>query len=667
MSAHTRRRGLTRLRHPISSVASALASVATAVTLLLSPIPGLQGAPAASAQLLEGPGYLIPHATRVSMVGAFLAPDGSLAYCLEWGQESPTLASDPPHSSSVVSSYSDWGSSEISKVNWLISTHGQTVDRDRAAAVAIAIWLRHPGTGADSFHANNRFLIAAIPDALVRSRIVSDAISLSAQMDAYSYASPVPAGEVSVLPSNEDALRGEIELTGLPSGAIGTLRISGAFFGDTTQYEVPVTGNGRLPYRLAPDDNDMGSAMVEATLDVTLPGGVPGPAIRVWHSAPSMQDAGAAGPVQNDFSWTLRGNAEHSLVFSPTLTTLVPSRVLAAGDALADTFTLSLIADGVPWRKFTDGSSLPLTVVCHAYGPFATPQAEVAEVPRDAPLATEPVRVRVGGGDVDPLLETYDVVYALVPNGGGYYTSVCGIDAADQDDPRSVQGLPAGYRFADAFGLAEETQFSPVGIRFDTTLSDSQVHPGAEVVDVIVGEATGGPWAQWEGAPLRVALVGNVYWSATRPAQSTLPPEGANSVATLHAELTDARRRTEALIQLPDRPGWYTVRWCTDPAAVTSDEGAPLVRLWCDDYGIPSETVHAVDPVPLSLTAAAGGVGTLATTGSGPEAISLWMMWLLVGAGLGSLAASAAWRRRHERRSTERPRAKSLRSPRAQI
>lgn len=605
--------------------------------LLVSPVPGLQGSPSASAQLLEGPGFRIPHDFRLSMVGAYRAPDGSLAYCLEWGQESPTLPTDPAHQSAVVTDYAGWSPEEVARVNWLIGAHGQQVDNERAAAVGVAIWLRHPGEG-DPFRVDHRFFVAAIPDATVRARVVAEARRLSGLMDAYQYTAPSPAGTLQVVPDPKDAMRGEIVLADVPEGARGTLTVEGARL-DAEGVELsrpvitaPLDGDARLSYRLTPSDSEIGSARVSATAALTQPGGSAGPALRVWQSDPALQDVAAVGPVEADFLWRLQARGEHSLVFAPQLTTQVPSRILAEGEPLADTFRLSLAPGSAPWRRFADGSTLPLTVVCRAYGPFEAPPEELADVPANAPLATAPVRVQVGGTAADPLAGSTAFAYELTPEGGGYYVSVCGIEAGEQDDPRSQQGLPAGYRFADAFGLAAETQFAPVGVRFDTTLSDAQVHPGATVVDVIVGEATGGPWAEWNGASVTVPLMGTVYWSETRPARATDVPDGAEVVLTLSAELGGPGKRTEALIDLPDRAGWYTVRWCTDPAASATDGELPLVRAWCDDYGIPSETVHALAATPTSA------IG-LVSTGSSDLSVPVWAGWL---AALGALLVAAA-------------------------
>lgn len=647
---------ITRSRPLLSAAAMVCAVLALCGALLVSPLPGLQGNSAASAQLLEGPGFRIPHDFRLSMVGAYRAPDGSLAYCLEWGQEPPTLASDPAHQSTVVTQYAGWSPEEVARVNWLIGAHGQRVTNEQAAAVGVAIWLRHPGEG-DPFRVDHRFFIAAIPDATVRGRVVAEAQRLSRLMDDYRYVAPAPAGSVQVVPDPADAMRGEIAVSGVPLGASGTMTVTGAQFGGAASPGAspsPVTtaaivGDVRLPYRLTPSDAEIGSAEVTVSAELTLPGGSAGPALRVWQSAPALQDVAAVGPVESDFRWQLRASEAHSLVFSPRFSTQVPSRILAEGEPLADAVSLSLAPGSAPWRRFTDGSTLPMTLVCHAYGPFEAPPRESADVPADAPLATAPVRVQVGGSSGDPLAEVASFEYALTPSGGGYYVSVCGIDASDQDDARSAAGLPVGYRYADAFGLLPETQFAPVGVRFDTTLSDAQVHPGASVVDVIVGEPTDGPWAEWERARVAVPLVGTVYWSETRPVRAAEAPGGAAAVMTLRAELTGPGERAEVVIDLPDRAGWYTVRWCTDPAGTAVEGERPLVRAWCDDYGIPSETVHAAPPVPrVSLG--------LAVTGAGGGAVPGWAGWLATLGGVLVLSAglSLPARRRFARRGSAR-------------
>ncbi|MEB4613384.1 hypothetical protein, partial [Leucobacter sp. M11] len=636
-------------------------------------LPVLTQASPAEAVVTAGAGFILPNPYRMSNVGAYRAPDGTLVYCLEWGKQTPSLASDPAQKRSVVGSYRGWSDAEVAKVGWLITEHGQTEDPVIAASVAVAIWLRHPGT-IDPFTGENEFFVQAIGDNALRAKILAEGRRLGTLMDAALSDAPKPGGSVRVseprpvaaeTETEADApadtglggpqrYEGTVSVTGLPRGASGTVRLGeGAAFAAEGTDSVPaepsaavraITGNAELRYVAEPIDADLGELRIRAEGEFTLPGGRAGASIVLWRSGGEFQDMAGAGERTREQRFTLRGSAATELRFAPELTTAVPSRVVAAGERLRDRVRAELAEGSRPWRRLSDGTYLPVTAECSLYGPTRDAPEPRDEVPEDATLASGPVRLTLGGGTADPGAEPVEIDFPEPLGEAGFYTAVCGIDAERQDLAASAEAVPAGYRFVDRYGLPNETQLRPMALRFRTELSEQTARPGAVVEDVIdaevrnIGAAGGRLRVGGEEAPIR--LRGTAYWSETRPEQQPEPPADAEPIADLESSLLPGHSRTSAKLTLPERSGWVTVRWCTDPEGTDPAEPG-LVEPWCDDYGVPAETVALVaEPEPPAPAPKPEGApdarGPLAQTG-GPGRGS----GALLGVALATAAAGA--------------------------
>lgn len=593
-----------RLRPRPGLLASALLLGLAAA--LAPPLP----APAA-AVVTAGPGYRIPHANRVSNVGGFFAPDGSLVYCLEWGKESPTLASDPPQRRALVRHYRDWSERDLFAAHALVAGPGQTDDDDAAAAVQIAIWLRQPGA-ADPFSAEHRFLAAAIPDLAHRGRLVTEARRLNAEVDARWLAAPRPGGELRLVRDPEDPRAGRAELSGLPLGAAGELRLTGAVFvaGGGDRRSVDAAG-GSLAYRLTEAGERPGRFAVSAAAELTAPGREVGPELVLWRTGPGYQDMAGVGPPPEPIRFRLEAEHEEDARFRPELSTRVPARVLAPGERLADTVIPRLAEGSAPWWRAADGTRIAVIARCRAHGPLpAEPSPGFAD-PAELPVAAESRPVVLGGGPDDPLGRAVPVEYPAADLAPGFYAHHCRILAEEQRQ-ETAGALPDGYAFVDRIGAPGETQLLPMRPRFRTEVSARLAGPGEALVDRILPQP--GPWLFGPGGPVELPLRGEVFWSEQRPERRAEPPPGAEPVRVLSATLRRDDREVPVPFAAPQRPGWVTLRWCVDPAELPA-ETAELVTGWCDDYGVPEETLRVAGAPLASTGAAEWGAGAVALAG----------------------------------------------------
>lgn len=449
----------------------------------------------ASASIPIGPGYQIPNPYRDSIIGGYLAPDGSVLYCLEWGAESPTGPSDPVLEISSTSTYSGWSHLEIARVNYIITKWGQTSDNAQAAAVAMAIWMRHPGA-IDPFFSEHRFVKATIRDANLRANISRHAESMNAEANQFTPQSRGAIGAVTITPNETDPFSGEVSVTGLPANTHGTIMLSGGTFDTTGASSAAGVAEGDvLTYTGEPRDDEIASYRVSAEATFITPGS-PGDELVIWRTPAGFQDLGESSKYIPDFEFTLRGERDISLQFSPELTTRAAQARVVAGQPLVDTVDFSLATDSLEWRKLRDGSYLPVEAWCQAYGPLSEKPETVDMPPVDAPEFGAPVVVTVGGTADDPSETPVVARVSELPKREGYYTFVCGIGQGAQTTLDGQSALPAEYSFQHAFGLVEET----------TVVSAPLAETGAHVSPAALVAGAGG------GAVLGMLCVALAIW-----------------------------------------------------------------------------------------------------------------------------------------------------------
>lgn len=467
-------------------------SIPRVLYILLTAIVALGGmfisslnTPAANAAIPIGPGYQIPNPYRDSIIGGYLAPDGSVLYCLEWGAESPTGPNDQVLDISSTNQYAGWSHLEIARVNYIITKWGQTRDNNQAAAVAMAIWMRHPGSS-DPFFSEHRFVRATIRDDALRATIARHAESMNAEANLFTPQSRAAIGSVSVVPSSDDPFAGEIRITGLPANTRGTIVLTGATFETTGAASAAGVADGDvLRYTGRPADDELASYDVKAEATFITPGG-PGDELVVWRTPAGFQDLGQSSTIIPDFEFVLDGSVTIPLQFSPELSTHAANTQVVAGKPLIDTVDFSLATESLGWRQLSDGTYLPVEGWCQAYGPFDDQPATTVDPPPGAPEFGDPVLVPVGGTDVDPTSTPVQARVAQLPKRAGYYTFVCGINQDAQRELSAQSALPAGYEYQHEFGLVAET----------TVVSAPLANTGAGLgQSVVTGVALGGALA----------------------------------------------------------------------------------------------------------------------------------------------------------------------------
>lgn len=442
-----------RFVHPLLTVLS-LGLVATLAVFAMVIAP--QHISSAHAAIPIGPGYQIPNPYRDSIIGGYVAADGSILYCLDWGKESPTGPNDAVLSIESTAQYNNWSHLEIARVNYIITRWGQTADNDQAAAVAMAIWMRHPGTP-DPFFSEHRFVKATIPDAQRRASIAQRAAEMNAAADGFTPFARAAIGSVTITPDTSDRMAGTISIAGVPAQAQGTLQLSGAVVELTESNSVAGVQNGdTFRYRASPTDEQFGSFVIDAQVLFVTPGG-PGDELVVWRTPDSFQNLGQASSVIPDFQFELEASHEMSVTFVPELTTQAAEQLVLAGEPLVDTVQFSLAEGSHEWRQLEDGTFLELTAWCQAFGPLSEEPAVSDLPPPGSPTFGDRIEFEVGGTLDDPLDTVVDATVERLPTRGGHYTFVCGIDQESQASLSTAQSLPIEYAFQHEFGLVPET------------------------------------------------------------------------------------------------------------------------------------------------------------------------------------------------------------------
>jgi len=446
-----------------------------------------------------GPGYQIPNPYRDSIIGGYIGPDGSVLYCLEWGKESPTGPNDPVLSVEKTATYDNWSHLEVARVNYIISKWGQTADNDQAAAVAMAIWMRHPGTN-DPFFPEHRFVRATITDTQKRAVITQRAHAMNAEANTFVPRVRAAIGEITITPDAEGSFTGQVSVSGVPAEANGTLQIAGATFEITDSSSVVGVSEGdSFRYRAEPTDDQFGSFVVSVQAVFVTPG-TPDDELIVWRTPETFQNLGQASSWVPDFHFALEAQHNIDISFAPMLATQAAEQLVLAGNQLVDTVTFSLATGEQQWRRLSDETFLEVTAWCQAYGPLREHPHLSAMPPSDAPIFGERKEFSVGGALDDPLKETYEVVFETRPAEPGHYTFVCGIDQEGQTFEAAMRSLPAGYSFQHEYGLEQETVLvsSPLA---KTGLSQQMLGVAVLAASLILGGV-----ALWLGVRMRAKI-----------------------------------------------------------------------------------------------------------------------------------------------------------------
>lgn len=375
-------------------------------------------------------------------LGNYLAPDGFRVYCIDSPLPWPSGQTSAPVPIDTLTT--TWGSTlssaELRKLNYVLSTYGQTDDPVQAAAVAAYVnaytsgWARDLGAGyaAGAWYLNGNATVTGVYDT-----IWSDA-----------EANAVPSGSATLQLEMSTATDGSVAVAASPVDATGTLTLTGAVRADTGESSFPVGDGDVVPIRGLPADEVREYAIsAEAAFTAAT---VAGPQLVLYTTADQQRTIRGGGPGSLEFAANAHTGAV-PLDFSPVITTAVETRSVETGEPLVDRLTVGIADGSRPWRLRADGTPVSLVAEGVLYGPFAEEPAQAPTVPASAPvLARETVTI-TGPGE-------YTTSGTATASEPGYYTWVWSMDAARQDAVGAA-ALPPGYAFVSAFGLPDETHW----------------------------------------------------------------------------------------------------------------------------------------------------------------------------------------------------------------
>ena len=424
-----------------SALHRALALAAAVLTLVAGLVLTDPPMRAAAATFGAGIAAITPDG---EFLGNFIAPDGSRVYCIDSLREWPAGETTGPEVSGSLTT--SWGGALapeiVQKLNYALLAYGETADPAQAAAVAAIVnaytseRARQVGAGhsAGAYYVNGNSAVMAAYE-VIWADVEANAI-------------PQPSAALSIDMSN--AASGVVRVSTSPAGVTGTLTLEGALHAETGAATAEVTDGSAIPIVGTPAD-DRGEYTVAASAGFSLTTRA-APTVLLYTTGDQQRTIRGSTPGDLEFGASAT-TAAIPLQFAPVVQTAVQAVTVQPGEAFVDVLTVSTAEGSLPWRQHLDGSYLPVTAHGVLYGPL--PEAPVRSTlpPAGAPVAGEQALVLVGPGEY----ATDPTILAAEP---GHYTWVWTIDAGLQE-PATAASLPAGYRVASDFGIAEETHVVP--------------------------------------------------------------------------------------------------------------------------------------------------------------------------------------------------------------
>ncbi|MGX1701913.1 hypothetical protein [Microbacterium sp. NPDC055357] len=442
-------------RRAVRLVATILATAIVATGAVV----GVQSASAAS----QGPGFGTWPSSQIGWEGAFVAPDGSLIYCIVPGAANPTGATSSAGIHSSIISDSPFGTATISgdaaaKINTIVTQYGQSWDNVNASAVSFVVkHLANPGatyssSGWNGTHDLNGYINYKLVG-LVGSATVG-AIQARAQQLLAAVAN-VTAGAVNgsgTLVFTTDAANnyaGTVTMVG--TSATGTVSLTNGTFVSTGSGSLAGMRQGvAYPVRGVPPTHDGAAYRISGS--GTFGSGY-APALHLW-TTPGQQAAVGPGGA-GTFRVTGSDTVGRTVTFAPHITTQV-EQVYAPGGTFVDHVTFGTSLN--EWPRLAGGAFATITATARVYKTPTQPTSPTTEIPEDA--------VDVGGLTVvtDPAIgpsQSYRVESEWELPGPGHYTAVWSIVGADQS-AQTIAYLQHGptYERHELFG--EKTQMTMV-------------------------------------------------------------------------------------------------------------------------------------------------------------------------------------------------------------
>ncbi|OZB85062.1 hypothetical protein [Microbacterium sp. 13-71-7] len=502
----------------------------------------------------------------------------------------------------AVTNSKDANADDLGRMNYILSTWGDSGDPETAAAAYVAMdaYLKTGGLGESLSYTGGNANVDALATSMWQQ---SQGITIGG--------APVSGGSgtlsFDVNPQNNYV--GTVTMVG-SAGAVGTITLTNGVFDLTgtntltgategTAYAVhgvPPTEDG-APYKISGEgDFQVGAGDVW-----------PGELRILDYGGGVQRTARAIGsqPGQSNFHVNGSDPTDRSVKFQPVLTTTA-TRYLNVGDAFSDIVNFSTVADATglnnDWFKSSKGNYAPVHATGTVYGGFAS---DPAANPLDTPPADAPV---AGHMEVTTDLATgptvpYSVTSQDKATTPGWYTYVWAIDSSAQD-AGTQNYIPSPYNFTDKFGAKNESSVVPSDISAVSQVTKPAVALSEVAKDTLTVSANG-MWLQGgESGPGKnnpVKFHGTAYYvpKADIPEGGIKPSQDVPSYAKPLGSV-DVTATSPGKLEIPDGvkapatgEGKIVWQWEIRPQ---DQENPNLVKAWKDDFGVPTEMQDILQP-----------------------------------------------------------------------
>jgi len=283
---------------------------------------------------------------------------------------------------------------------------------------------------------------------------------------------------------SRDNYRGTVVMDGT-AGSTGTITLTNGVFADTGKATRAGAKEGVTYAVRAVPPSDGKRYRVSGEFEFTPPGkGGYLAEVELWRNPAQRMIAKGRTADVSPFRGTGRDAGTRTAEFRPVLTSQAAE--FASGQTLRDTLTFSVAADADglrnPWATI-DGRPVAVGFSVTAYGPYDAAQAQVDDVPDDAPVAGE-TTVLV----TDPEKPLTAEIRGI--ERGGYYTFVAAYDP--KTTPAASRAfLPKDYAWMHPFGMPEETTIAPMRIALSSQVQSPEVPLNGRGDDAVIVEADG--------------------------------------------------------------------------------------------------------------------------------------------------------------------------------
>lgn len=569
---------------------------------------------------------------NIGWQGGFVAPDGSIVYCIEPGVSNPSGGTTSAGHQTSVGSDSPFGtrtltSNDLARINYLVTQFGQTTSNREAAAVSFAVkYIANPGAMFRSHSWNGSWDLPGYVNWVLHSTVgASETAAVADRAQALiNAASTVTAGPVgggsgslTFQVDNFNNYLGTITMAGT-AGSTGTVTLTNGIF--TTTGSKTLSGmraNTPYPVTGVPPAEDGAPYKIAGTGAFTVAGTGWEGAVHIWTTGNQQTTAGPGPRSSTQFNVTGSDPTTRSVIFNPALSTTATAYV-QPGEHATDTLTFRATADSEglnnSWPRTANGSYRVVTTEGTLYGPFADQPTESETVPADAQVAGH---ASVSTSTTDGPTVTYEATSVEPVDKAGYYTWVWNV-AYDNQSAITRMYLPDGYSFTDSFGQTVETSITPMQFTVSTEVVEKDVllsGPAADTATV----TTDGLWLQKGGQNIPVVTRWDAYYDPRAAADieevpgTEIPDTSVHlgthtETVTDNANISTPTTLEDGAIRVP-ASGEGSVVWVF--SILRSDQGATAdyVVDVVDNYGVPSEISTILQPTVTTKASAGGRIG----------------------------------------------------------